>query len=214
MMRKIHRVALAALLKPAAPLLTPAFSLASTAWAKAFAAERRFTLTSDGYAGGVAFAMLEPSGSASDDYFTVDIAWIRHGVVAGPADLGDAMTIPELAPWKDKSQDDVLSRPWFRLRVDELWRGSPEAYRGSFRFSTASSRYVEQMFATSRDLSQAEREERAFRLLQACVQEEKSLTDEGAAAEVAPALALALQAMREAALPAFVRASALAVSVS
>lgn len=214
MMRKIHRVALAALLKPAAHLLTPAFALASTAWAKALATERRFTLTSDGYEGGVAFVIFEPSATSADDYFTVDIAWIRHGVVAAPADLGDDLTIPELAPWKDKSQDDVLARPWFRLRIDDLWRDSPTVYRGSFRFSTAASRYTDQLFSSPRDVSQEEREARAFRLLQTCMEEEKSLTEEGASAEVAPAFALALQAIREAALPAFLRASALVAAAS
>lgn len=211
MMRKIHRVALAALLKPAAASLAPPFALASTAWAKAFSTERRFTLTADGYPGGIAFVMFEPSATATDDYFTVDLAWVRRGAVAAPGDLGDDLMIPALAPWKDKSEDDVLARPWFRLRIDELWRSSPASYRGSFQFSTASSRYAAQLYSSPRDVSQAEREARAFRLLQTCMEEEKMLTDEGAAAEVGAALALALQAIRAAALPAFARAAALCV---
>lgn len=211
MMRKIHRVALAALLKPAAPLLTPPFALATTAWARAFAAERRFTLMSDAYPGGTAFVIFEPSGTATDDYFTLDVAWIRNGVVAAPGELGDDLTIPELAPWRDKTQDDVLSRPWFRLRIDDLWRDSSAAHRGPFRFSTASSRYVAQMFEPH-DAPQAEREERAFRLLQVCVAEEQALTDAGASAEVAPALDVALEAIRDAALPAFARATTFGAS--
>lgn len=212
MMRKIHRVALASALPIAVPALSVAFVPASVAWSKAFATERRFTWTAK-YSAGAAYLLFEPSATASDNYFTVDIAWLRDGVATNAGELGDELTIPLLAPWQSMTRDQLLARPMFRLRLDDLWPDSPSQYRGSFSFSTAASRYTEGMFAASGGPSET-REERALRLLQQCLADEKALTDSAASAEVAPAVELALLAVRDAALPAFESANRLAAKPS
>lgn len=81
MMRKIHRVALAARLKSMLAALEPAFEPATTDVAKALGAERRFTFCAD-YPSGKAFQLFFPAATASDDYFTFEVAWL-----AGAGDL-------------------------------------------------------------------------------------------------------------------------------
>ncbi len=208
MMRKIHRVALAACLKTATQELEPRLSLVSTAWARALGSERRFTFSAP-WKAGLGFVIFEPSATATDDYFTVDIAWIRDASAMAPVALGDALTIPEIAPWIKHTEVEVLARERFRLRIDALWKTSPSEYRGSFRFSTASSRYIEQL-ALIRGLTGKQREDRAFELLQNCMAEEKSTSDAQALSEVTPAAQLALRAITEAAIPAFRLAEELA----
>jgi|GEM_PF-6005231 len=73
MMRKIHRIALAALLKPLLAALAPAFQPATADVAKALGTERRFTFCAD-YPAGKAFLLFYPAATASDDYFTVEVA--------------------------------------------------------------------------------------------------------------------------------------------
>ena len=206
-MRKVHRVALAAFLKPATQALDPEFSPASTAWARAFAAERRFTFSAV-WNTGRGFLIFEPSATATDDYFTLDLAWIR-GATTAATEIGDELTIPELAPWRGHSALEVFARDRFRLRIDDLWTTSPSHYRGSFRFSTASSRYIEQL-ALTRSLTGKAREERAFQLLQDCMADEKNTTNAQAFSEVSTAAHVALRAVEEAALPAFRQADELA----
>lgn len=208
MMRKIHRAALASALKTAAPNLPVAFALAPASLAKVFATERRFTWTAK-YSSGSAYLLFEPAATAADNYFTVDLAWIRDRSASSIDEVGDALTIPWLAPWRTLTREQLLARPMFRLRLDELWPDSPSPYRGAFSFSTAASRYTDAIFAVG-NASAETREDRAFRLLRECVAEEKALTDSAASAEVAPALELALLAVRAAAMPAFASANALA----
>lgn len=208
MMRKVHRVALAAFLKPAIQELMPGFVLATTAWARALGTERRFTFVRS-WGTSFGFLIFEPSATATDDYFTVDMAWVQDAHNLAPADIGDDLTIPLVDPWRQNSSDDVLARRLFRLRLDDLWKTSPIEYRGSFRFSTASSRYIESL-ALIRGLAGKEREDRAFELLQNCMAEEKATSESQALSEVSPAAGLALRAVEEAAVPAFRRAEELA----
>lgn len=205
MMRKLHRAALAAALKPALAALSPSFSPASTAWAKAFDTERRFTFGARVDAS-LAFLLFEPSATSRDSYFTIDLVWLRDGAALDAADLGDDLTVPLLAPSTSSAADAMRSRARVRLRLDDLWIDSPASYRGSFAFSTAASRYADAMF--SKDAATAESpEDRAFRLLQECMAAEKALTETEAAAELAPAVEMALLAIQQAALPAVLDAS-------
>lgn len=105
----------------------------------------------------------------------------------------------------------MFQRDRFRLRIDDVWKTSPHEYRGTFRFSTASSRYIEQL-ALIRNLVGEEREERAFTLLQECMAEEKTASEEKALFEVTPAAELALHAAVEAAIPVFKRADEFATT--
>lgn len=206
MMRKIHRVALAAALKRDFPALIPSFGMVKAPIAKAFGVERRFGYQA-AWGRGTAFLLVEPASTATDDYFTLDIAWVREGTDLEALD--DALTLCDPSPWRTRSRDEVLGDPAFRLSVNDLWSDSPSDYRGTFRFSTAASRYAAALWSALK-MSQAEREERAFQLMQQCTAEERALTDEGAAAEIAPAVRLCLRAVAEAARPAFDRASTLA----
>jgi len=208
MMRKIHRVAMASALKSAFATFTPAFLPAKAEFAKLAECERRFCFAS-AYASGMAFLIFEPSATARDNYFTVDLAWLRSGRTKEDVGVVDALAVAVLAPWRVMAPDDLLARPCFRLRIDELWNDSPAEYRGSFSFSTASSRYSECMFSLA-TLPEEERSNKAFELLTGCMAEEKELAPEQALAELSPALSLSLDAVRQAALPAFARADFLA----
>lgn len=182
--------------------------LAPSAWARALGSERRFTFVRS-WGNSFGFLIFEPSATATDDYFTVDIAWVQDAHNLEPSDIGDDLTIPLVAPWRQISPDDVLAKPKFRLRLDDLWKTSPSEYRGSFHFSTASSRYVEGL-ALIRGLDGKEREDRAFELLEKCIAEEKATSDSQALSEVSRAAGLAFRAIEEAAIPAFQRAEELA----
>ena len=201
MMRKIHRIALAARLKPLLAAIEPGFQLAKADFARVLDNERRFTFCAD-YPAGTAFLLFQPAATASDDYFTLEVAW-----VAGPLTIealaATAVQMASLCPWKDSNREELARRPSWRLRIDDLWSNSPEQYRGSFQFSTAAARYCEQIFSLHQLPSQQVQEERAFALLQECVANEKALTDEQAAQELAPAVALAHEAITAAALPFF-----------
>jgi len=205
MMRKIHRVALAAQLKTMLAALQPAFLPGRTDVAKALGAERRFTFTAD-YPGGKAFLLFYPAASATDDYFTIEVVWIGEPVTLEA--LGaDPLQMATLCPWKDSTREQMSHKPASRLRIDDLWPDAPTHYRGSFAFSTAAARYCEKMFSLHQLPSQKAREEQAFTLLQDCVAEEKALTEEQAAKELAPAISLAHAAIIAAALPYFAEAS-------
>ncbi|MBS1139576.1 MAG: hypothetical protein H6R13_1029 [Proteobacteria bacterium] len=201
MMRKIHRVALAARLKPLLAALEPAFQLAKADVAKALDTERRFTFCAD-YAAGKAFLLFHPAATAGDDYFTVEAAWIAE-LVATETLNAPALQMATLCPWKDCTPEEMARRPSWRLRIDDLWTDSPDTYRGSFQFSTASSRYCEQMFSSQQFPTLQAREDHAFALLQACVAEEKALSDEQAIQELLPAISLCHAAIVSAALPYF-----------
>jgi hypothetical protein len=205
MMRKIHRVALAARLKPLLAELDPAFQLAKADVAKALDAERRFTFYAD-YPVGRAFLLFYPAATATDDYFTIEVAWIT-GPVTPEALNAPALQMAVLSPWRDCTRDGMAQRPTWRLHIDDLWTDSPKAYRGSFQFSTASSRYCEQMFSLHQLPTQQAREDQAFALFQACMAEEKALTDEQAAQELVPAINLCHEAIVSAALPYFRQAN-------
>jgi hypothetical protein len=199
MMRKIHRVALAALLKPLLGTLQPAFTLVKADVAKSLDTERRFAFGAT-FTAGSGFLLFHPAATATDDYFTLEVAWLR--APHGPAELdGDPTQAALIAPWKDCTREAMAGRTGFRLRVDDLWEDAPAQYRGSFRFSTAASRYCEAMFNPPPGISQKEREDQAFALLVQCTDEERQLTAEQATLEVQPAAALALEAVRSAALP-------------
>lgn len=205
MMRKIHRIALAAKLKAMLPALEPAFLPAKADVAKALDTERRFTFCAD-YPSGRAFLLFYPAATATDDYFTVEVAWI-----AAPFSLealnAKALQMAILSPWKDCSREEMLQRPSWRLRIEDFWTDAPPQHRGSFQFSTAASRYCEQMFSLHQLPTQQAREEQAFTLLQDCVVEEKALTEEQATEELLPAIKLCLDALVSAALPCFHQAS-------
>ncbi|UCV19808.1 hypothetical protein [Ferribacterium limneticum] len=201
MMRKIHRVALAAQLKPLLAALEPAFQLAKADVAKALATERRFAFCAD-YPAGKAFLLFYPAATASDDYFTVEVAWIAAPVTTEALNA-PALQMAVLSPWRDCTRDDMARRPGWRLRIDDLWTDSPQQYHGSFQFSTAAARYCEQMFSLHQLPTQQAREDHAFALLQECVAEEKGLTDEQAAQELSPAISLCHAAIIAAALPYF-----------
>lgn len=204
MMRKIHRVALAARLKPVLAALEPAFQLAKADVAKALDTERRFAFCAS-YPTGTAFLLFQPAATAADDYFTLEVAWLA-GPLTAEALAAPALQMACLSPWKDSTREELARRPSWRLRIDDLWSDSPEPYRGSFQFSTAASRYCEQMFSLHQLPSQQAKEERALSLLQECMADEKALTDEQAAQELAPAIALGHAAIIAAALP-FIRQS-------
>lgn len=206
MMRKIHRVALAAQLKPLLAALEPAFQLARADIAKALYTERRFTFCAS-HPAGTAFLLFYPAASASDDYFTVELAWVAGPVTTETLNT-PALQMATLCPWRDCAPEDMAGRPSWRLRLDDLWADAPASYRGSFQFSTAAARYCEQMFAPQEFPSQKAREDHAFALLQACVAEEKALTDEQAATELLPAITLCHDAIVSAALPYFRLANA------
>lgn len=206
MMRKIHRAALAASLKPLLAGLDPAFQVAKTDAARGLDTERRFCFCAD-YPTGRAFLLFQPAATAADDYFTLEIAWISAPVTAEALNAA-ALQVAPLSPWKDCAREEMARRASWRLRIDDLWNNSPSEYRGSFQFSTASSRYCEQIFSLHQLPSQQAREERAFTLLQACVAEENALTDEQATAELASATELCHKAIIAAALPYFRQANA------
>jgi hypothetical protein len=206
MMRKIHRVALAARLKEALPALPVAFAPASPALAKGLRTEKRFTFVAP-LPGVRAIVAFEPAATAVDDYFTVDLAW-QH------TDLDDAAAADGLAQlripaWRDATPDEVAALPVARLRLDDVWTDAPAHYRGSFQFETASSRYCNAMFALH-ETPEAGRADRAFALLQQCMQEEQDLSPEQASAEIAPAVSLALDALKSAGLAWFARVGAAA----
>lgn len=205
MMRKIHRVALAARLKPLLAEMEPAFRLAKADVAKALAAERRFTFGAD-YPAGKAFLLFYPAATASDDYFTVEVAWIANPVTTEALNA-PALQMAVLSPWRDSSREDMARRPCWRLRIDDLWTDSLPQHHGSFQFSTAAARYCAQMFSPYQLPTQQAREDRAFALLQECVAEEKALTDEQAGHELSPAISLCHDAIVSAALPYFRLAS-------
>jgi hypothetical protein len=205
MMRKIHRVALATRLKPLLATLDPAFQLAKADVAKALDTERRFTFCAD-FPAGKAFLLLYPAATATDDYFTVEAAWIACPVT-NEALNAPALQMAVLSPWKDCTREDMASRPTWRLRIDDLWTASPQQYRGAFKFSTAASRYCDQMFSLHQLPTQKAKEDRAFALFQECVAEEKALTEEQAAQELAPAISLCHDAIVSVALPYFRLAS-------
>lgn len=207
-MRKVHRVALAACLKAALQDLDPRFSPSSVAWARAFRSERRFTFFAP-WPRGFGFLIVEPSATARDNYFTLDLAWIRDAQDLAPTDMGDELNIPEAAPWVHHTPSDVFSRDRWRLRIDDLWTGSTAHYRGSFDFSTTSSRYLEQL-SQIHHLAGKEQEDAAFTLLQNCMTEEKSISEAQASAEVMKTLPLVLMAIVDAAIPALRRCDELA----
>jgi len=206
MMRKIHRVALATRLKPLLAALDPPFQLARADVAKALDTERRFAFVAD-YPAGRAFLLFYPAATATDDYFTIEVAWIACPVTPEALNV-PALQMAVLSPWRDCSRADMALRSTWRLRIDDLWTDSPEAVRGSFKISTAASRYCEQMFSLHQLPTQQAREDHAFALLQACVAEENALTDEQAAQELAPAIKLCHDAIVSAALPYFLEANA------
>lgn len=205
MMRKIHRTALATRLKPLLAALDPAFRPANANVAKALGTERRFAYHAE-YPAGTAFLLFHPSATATDDYFTIEVAWI-----AGPATTealnGSAIRMVTLCPWRDSSREEMARRASSRLRIDDLWMSSPEHHHGSFQFSTAASRYCEQLLALHQLPAQQAREDRAFALFQECAAEEAALTDEQAAQELSPAIKLCHNAIMSAALPWFRLAS-------
>lgn len=206
MMRKIHRVALAAQLKTALAALQPAFLPGKADVAKALGAERRFTFGAD-YPAGQAFLLFYPAATATDDYFSIEVAWIAEPITLEA--LGStALQMAVLGPWRDSTPEQMSHRPGSRLRIDDLWSDAPAEYRGSFQFSTAAARYCEQMFSLHQLPTRQAREEQAFTLLQECVAAEKALSEEQAALELAPAISLAHQAISAAALPYFRQASA------
>ncbi|UCV23852.1 hypothetical protein [Ferribacterium limneticum] len=205
MMRKIHRAALAAQLKPLLAALEPAFLPAKADVAKTLATERRFTFCAD-YPAGKAFLLFYPAATASDDFFTVEVAWIAAPVTTEALNA-PALQMAVLSPWRDCTREDMARRPEWRLRIDDLWTDSPPQHHGSFQFSTAAARYCAQMFALHQIPTQQAREDRAFALLQECVAEEKALTDEQAAEELSPAVCLCHDAIVSAALPYFRQAS-------
>lgn len=133
MMRKIHRIALAAKLKAMLPALAPAFLPAKADVAKALDTERRFTFCAD-YPAGRAFLLFYPAASATDDYFTVEVAWI-----AAPLSLealnAKALQMAILSPWKDCSREEILQRPSWRLRLEDLWTDAPPQHT-VFRFNS------------------------------------------------------------------------------
>jgi hypothetical protein len=205
MMRKIHRVALATRLKSPLAALEPAFQLARADVAKGLYTERRFAFCAN-YPAGTAFLLFHPAATASDDYFTVELAWIA-GPVTTETLTTPALQMATLAPWRDCTREDMARRPAWRLRIDDLWADSPASYRGSFQFSTAAARYCKQMFSLHELPTQKAREDHAFALLQECVAEEKALTEEQAANELSSAIALSHKAIVSAALPYFRLAS-------
>lgn len=206
MMRKIHRVALAAELKTILSGLEPAFRPAKADVAKALGAERRFTFCADTPTG-TAFLLFYPAATATDDYFTCEVVWLSAPVTIEALGAG-ALQMATLNPWKDCTREEMAGRPASRLRIDDLWPNAPARYRGSFHFSTAASRYCEQMFSPPELPTQQAKEEHAFALLQECVAEEKALTETQAAQELSPAISLCHEAIVAAALPYFRQASA------
>ena len=205
MMRKIHRIALAAQLKPLLAAMEPAFLPAKADVAKALNTERRFAFCAD-YPAGRAFLLFHPAATATDDYFTVEVAWIAAPVTTESLS-SPALQMAILSPWRDSTREDLARRPVWRLRIDDLWRSSPAHYRGSFQFSTAASRYCEQMYSLHQLPTQKAKEDQAFALLQYCMAEEKALTDEQAAQELAAAISLCHESIVAAALPYFPQAS-------
>lgn len=210
MMRKIHREALAGALKSGFATFSPAFQLASAEHARLAGCERRFSFVC-AYEAGSALLFFEPAATARDNYFTVDLAWLRSDQRQDDAGVADALAMAVLAPWPEATPDDLLARPCFRLRIDELWGESPSTYRGEFCFSTASSRYTERMFSLA-GFPPEEQGDRALQLLTRCLVEEKELAPDQALDELSPAVSLAFDAVGRAAIPAFVRANSLAAT--
>lgn len=208
MMRRIHRVALAEALKSGFATFTPAFQLAPAVYARLAGCERRFSFIC-AYEAGSALLFFEPSATARDNYFTVDLAWLRSGLRPDDAGVADALALAILAPWPATTPDELLARPCFRLRIDELWGESPAVYSGAFCFSTASSRYAERMFSLAA-FPPEEQGDRALQLLTRCLVEEKELAPAQAFDELSPAISLVFDAVRRAVIPAFARANSLA----
>lgn len=200
MMRKIHRAALAARLKPLLAGLAPAFQPVSPELAKALGAERRFAFYAE-YPAGKAFLLYYPAATATDNYFTVELAWLAAQAPSAP--LPQSAT---LSPWRDFTRDQMASRPAWRLRLDDLRDALPPD-SGAFEFSTAASRYCAALFSLDANANQKAMEAEASALFQACHAEESALTDEQAALELAPAINRCHQAILAAALPIFKQAS-------
>jgi hypothetical protein len=140
--------------------------------------------------------LFVPSGTARDNYFTVDAAWIAAN--AGCKDwLEPVYSVPQ-----GHTLHDLAERPLLRIRASCLWRDAPERNTDAFEFSTASTRYHERVFALAKEKVETS-EEVAGRMFQELMEEEERLTPEQALEEVGPAVSSCLELVRAYVLPFF-----------
>src|SRR5262245_51009847 len=77
-MRKIHSEAMAEVLKDRIPRLPPGFLPVSAAEARMLGTQRRMSFVGK-YSHGAGYLLFQPSGTAVDNYFTLDVAWTGPG---------------------------------------------------------------------------------------------------------------------------------------
>ena len=74
-MRKIHSAAMAGALKQYVLDLSPPFQPIPPSEAKALGTQKRMSFSAAFPSGGTGYLLFEPSGTARDNYFTLDVVW-------------------------------------------------------------------------------------------------------------------------------------------
>ncbi len=199
-MRKLHSAALAGALKERVPAIPPGFRPLRAEEARVFQTQKRMSFVAE-FSAGRAYLLIEPAGTARDNYFNLDFAWVRADVP--PEDpLMESLSISEYRTIPESNLDAVRAARGYRFRVCCIPGVELPGRESAFHFSTASSRYSEQLLSMPH-LSDEEREKRVYAQFEESMREEEAVTPEIALVEVLPAVELCLEVVRESVLPFF-----------
>jgi hypothetical protein len=185
MMSKIHARALRELVKPLMAESAPDFEISKEA-AKFFSARK--DLAYEARHGDNSFYMLfDCASSAVDDYFVLDIAWVRN------RSAFDALTFELFseANFGDgaRTREALLTQNIGRQRADFLWEHKSDSvnYSGAFHFPTPATRYNAEI-QNWVSLGRKPNEEESISMLSDLMREESEMTVDQAKVDLIPSV--------------------------